>query len=134
TPYFVLALAFGLMTIWFQGHGAITGGTVQTESFWGRLAGAGWAVWFYLEKALLPLNLNLIYPRWQMDAASPLSYVPMLLLCAASLSAGDFGIAGDGLCSSGWFALPSIFFPCWVSSTCISWRSRGSRTISSTCP
>src|SRR5207249_3665196 len=59
-PFFLLALVFGLRSIWFQAHGAIAGETVQTENFWGRLAGAGWALWFYLGKAFLPLHLNLI--------------------------------------------------------------------------
>ena len=59
-PFFVLALAFGLMTVWFQAHQVITGETVQTENFFGRLAGAGRALWFYLGKALLPFKLNLI--------------------------------------------------------------------------
>jgi protein O-mannosyl-transferase len=79
-PFFVLALAFGLMSIWFQTHQTFTTGKVQTENFWGRLAGAGMAIWFYLGKALLPLNLNLIYPRWNINAAAPLSYLPILLL------------------------------------------------------
>jgi len=78
-PYFIFALTFGLLTIWFQSHQAMGGTAVQTESFWGRLAGAGFALWFYLGKALLPLNLNLIYPRWHLDAASPLSWLPLLL-------------------------------------------------------
>ena len=82
SPFFALALAFGLMSIWFQAHGAITGATVQSENFWGRLAGAGMALWFYLGKALLPLNLCMIYPRWKIDAAAPLSYLPLLLWCA----------------------------------------------------
>ena len=82
SPFFVVALAFGLMSIWFQAHGAIAGAAVQSESFWGRLAGAGMALWFYLGKALLPLNLCMIYPRWQINAASPLSYLPLLLWLA----------------------------------------------------
>jgi protein O-mannosyl-transferase len=83
-PFFALALAFGLMSIWFQTHQTFTTGKVQTENFWGRLAGAGMAVWFYLGKALLPLKLNLIYPRWNIDDASaPKSYLPALLLCGA---------------------------------------------------
>jgi len=80
-PFFALALAFGLMSIWFQTHQTFTTGEVQTENFWGRLAGAGMAVWFYLGKALLPLNLNLIYPRWNIHVAALLSYLPALLLC-----------------------------------------------------
>jgi tetratricopeptide (TPR) repeat protein len=67
------------MTISFQTHGAMGDKIVQTENFGGRLAGAGMALWFYLGKVLLPLNLNLIYPRWQIDAAAPLSYLPLSL-------------------------------------------------------
>jgi tetratricopeptide (TPR) repeat protein len=80
SPFFGLALMFGLMSIWFQTHQTFTIGRVQTENYWERLAGAGMAVWFYLAKAVLPLNLNLIYPRWQIDGANPLSYVPVVLL------------------------------------------------------
>ena len=80
-PFFALALAFGLMSVGFQEHGAMAGVTVQSESFWGRLAGAGMALWFYLGKALLPLHLNMIYPRWKIDAAAPGSYLPLLLWC-----------------------------------------------------
>ncbi|MCU0783043.1 MAG: tetratricopeptide repeat protein [Verrucomicrobia bacterium] len=80
TPHFALAIAFSLMTIWFQSH-AIGSETVQTENFPGRLAGAGWAVWFYLGKALLPVNLSMIYPRWEI-AATAVSLLPLLLLAA----------------------------------------------------
>src|SRR5204863_830700 len=78
-PFFALALAFGLMSIWFQTHQTFTTGKVQSENLWGRLAGAGIAAWFYLGKALLPLNLNLIYPRWNINATAPISYLPALL-------------------------------------------------------
>ncbi len=81
SPFFALALAFGLMSIWFQAHGAMAGVAVQHENFWGRLAGAGMALWFYLGKAVLPLHLNMIYPRWKINAAAPVSYLPLLLWC-----------------------------------------------------
>ena len=81
SPFFALALGFGLMSVWFQAHGAMAGVAVQSENFWGRLAGAGMALWFYLGKALLPLHLSMIYPRWKIDAAAPGSYLPLLLWC-----------------------------------------------------
>jgi tetratricopeptide (TPR) repeat protein len=90
SPFFALALAFGLMSIWFQTHGAITGATVQSENFWGRLAGAGMALWFYLGKALLPLNLCMIYPRWKIDAAAPVFYLPLLLWCGVLATCWPF--------------------------------------------
>jgi protein O-mannosyl-transferase len=78
-PFFLLALVFGLLTVWFQKQGAIGTATIQTGNFWARLAGAGWAIWFYFGKGLLPLNLNAMYPNWEIDAASLRSYVPLLL-------------------------------------------------------
>jgi Flp pilus assembly protein TadD len=81
SPFLVLALNFGLMSVGFQVHGAMAGVAVQNGNFWGRLAGAGMALWFYLGKALLPLHLSMIYPRWKIEAGSALSYLPLLLWC-----------------------------------------------------
>jgi protein O-mannosyl-transferase len=82
-PFFGLAVALGLVTMWFQAHCAI-GEEIIREDGWGsRLAVAGCAVWFYLYKALLPMNLSFVYPRWQVDAGSVISYVPLVLLLAA---------------------------------------------------
>ena len=79
-PYFALALGFGLMSVWFQ-HQAIAGETVQAPGFPVRLAGAGMALWFYLGKASLPLNLNLHYPRWEIDPHLAWAFLPGILWC-----------------------------------------------------
>jgi tetratricopeptide (TPR) repeat protein len=84
-PFFGLALAFGLMSVWFQKHVALAGQTLAPESFGERLALAGRAFWFYLGKALLPVRLNLVYPRWKADASSVVSFLPVLLIGAAFL-------------------------------------------------
>ena len=83
-PFFAASLALGLITIWFERQETALD-IVRDDSFWSRLAGAGWAVWFYLYKAVLPLNLMPIYPRWWIDAASVWSYVPGLLVVGAVL-------------------------------------------------
>jgi len=79
-PYLVLSVVLSMVTVWFQYHRAIRDDVVRTDGFLSRLAGAGWAVWFYLYKALVPYHLCFVYPRWQIDASNPLSYLPGLLL------------------------------------------------------
>jgi tetratricopeptide (TPR) repeat protein len=84
-PFFALAAVMGLLSLWFQRHQAIGSDValVHHEGFLARLAGAGWAVWFYLYKALWPLNLSFIYPRWHIEPGGVWSYLPLLLLLAA---------------------------------------------------
>jgi tetratricopeptide (TPR) repeat protein len=86
-PFFVASAAMALVTIAYhhQVLGAVSPALIRDDGFWSRLAGAGWAIWFYFYKALLPVNLILVYPRWKIDAASALSYVPLLLLLAILL-------------------------------------------------
>ena len=83
-PFFALALALGLVTVWFQYHSDIAGEVVRTDSLAARAAGAGWAIWFYLYKALLPVNLCFCYPRWTTSASLP-AFVPGLLFLAMLL-------------------------------------------------
>ncbi len=82
-PFFGIAVLLGLITVWFQSQ-VIGSEVVRADSFWSRLAGAGWAIWFYLYKALLPVNLAFVYPKWQIDATKLLSYVPGLLVLACA--------------------------------------------------
>jgi len=79
-PFLILSLVFGWVTIWFQYNRALGGQPVRTERFLSCLAAAGWIPWFYLYKALLPLDLMVIYPRWQIDGARWISYVPGIIL------------------------------------------------------
>lgn len=75
-----LSVLIAIITLQFQHHRAIADAVVRPEGFVSRLAAAGWAVWFYLYKTLLPLDLTMIYPRWRVDTASPVSYLPLLAL------------------------------------------------------
>ncbi len=80
-PFFLIAVALGCVTIWFQTQVMKAGDPVQTENFLGRLAAAGKALWFYLGKALLPLDLSMIYPRWTVASTNVAAYLPTALWC-----------------------------------------------------
>ena len=79
-PFFVLSLVSGLVTIRLQYDHAMEGHAVQTGGFASRLAAAGWVPWFYLSKALVPIDLTVIYPKWEIDASRWVSYVPGIIL------------------------------------------------------
>ncbi len=79
-PFFVIAFLFSVVEIWFQYVRAIGEIAIRDDGFFARLAGAGWAVWFYLYKTAWPVTLSFVYPRWQIGAMNPASYVPDGLL------------------------------------------------------
>ncbi|PWU10973.1 MAG: hypothetical protein C5B50_24160 [Verrucomicrobia bacterium] len=81
-PFFCATLVIGLVTYRME-QWRIGGEIVRSDGFLQRLAGAGWAVWFYLSKALFPVHLVSIYPRWEIPATRLLSYAPGIVLVAA---------------------------------------------------
>lgn len=78
-PFFATAAVLSAVTIWFQYKHAVGHVPVQLESWPVRIAGAGWAVGFYLYKAIVPVDLTFVYPRWTIDASSWVSYLPGLV-------------------------------------------------------
>lgn len=79
-PFFVLSLILGVVTIWFQSHRAMGAVVIRPDGFGARLASAGWIPWFYLYKTLIPLNLAVVYPKWEIDASRAISYLPGVIL------------------------------------------------------
>jgi tetratricopeptide (TPR) repeat protein len=78
-PFFILSLVMGLVTIWFQLHHALTNNFIRA-SLLSRVATAGWVPWFYLVKDVLPIKLMMIYPKWKIDTARWISYMPGIAL------------------------------------------------------
>lgn len=79
-PCFLVTLVMSGVEIWFQYVRSIGSDVVRDDSFFDRLAGAGWVVWFYLGKAIWPLNLSFVYPRWEIDAHNWQAHLPNLAL------------------------------------------------------
>ena len=63
--------------IGFQQHRAF-GQSEHAASFSERILAGAWSLWSYLFKALVPLNLSVLYPKWAVHPASWLSYLPAL--------------------------------------------------------
>jgi tetratricopeptide (TPR) repeat protein len=81
-PFLAFSLASGLATIWFQHNRAMQPHSMPTAGAATRFTAAGWTPWFYLYKALLPVNLTVIYPKWVIDPSSWVSYLPGIILLA----------------------------------------------------
>jgi hypothetical protein len=64
-PLFVIGGVLTLVDIWFQKHGS--GEQFRSATPLQRILGAGTVVWFYLYKALLPIDLSFVYPQWNID-------------------------------------------------------------------
>jgi tetratricopeptide (TPR) repeat protein len=82
-PFFALSLLGAWVTIMHQHSRLLYESPDQTTGFAGRVAVAGWALWFYLYKILVPVNLMLIYPNWKVDEGWWISYAPTAGLVGA---------------------------------------------------
>ena len=73
-PFFVIAGGLTGVNIWFQTHGAEV--VIRDANYLERMAGAGAAIWFYLSKALLPIELIFVYPQWHIRVSDLLWWLP----------------------------------------------------------
>jgi tetratricopeptide (TPR) repeat protein len=82
-PFLAVGMAMGLWTVWVEKHLVHATGSGWALSFPERCLIAGRAVWFYLGKLVWPHPLTFIYPRWEINTAQPLAYLPVLALVAS---------------------------------------------------
>lgn len=81
-PFYAVGLAAGVTTVWFEKNRVDAKSLLSTLSLWQRLETAGATFWFYLGKALVPLNLTPMYRGWVDTTAATHTVVPGLLLLA----------------------------------------------------
>jgi protein O-mannosyl-transferase len=81
-PFFVVAVAFTLLNIWFQGH--LMTGAIRDATLVQRMLGAGAIVWFYLSKALVPSRLMFVYPQWTVRGDDVRWWLPLIAACATT--------------------------------------------------
>ena len=78
-PFFLLAIVFGLVTLWFQNRG-IGEEEIVIGSLPRRFVNAAMAIWWYGVHLLAPVRLMAIYPNWRFDSPRVLDWLPLIAL------------------------------------------------------
>jgi len=78
-PVALMAVFPSALTLWTQ-RPQTPEDLLWAQSLPQRLVTAGDAVWFYLGKLLWPHPLIFVYPRWDIDASSWISYLPLVAM------------------------------------------------------
>ena len=79
-PMLALGLVMGLVTVTLEKTHVLAQGAAWDFDFMQRVAIAGRAVWFYVGKLLLPLDLVFIYPRFDVAEISVIDLWPAALV------------------------------------------------------
>jgi len=77
-PFFAIALGFGALGIYFQHTRAVAGWELDAGPLIARCAAAGLALAFYAGKAVLPLRLAFLYPKWPVNPPTAVQFLPWL--------------------------------------------------------
>lgn len=81
-PFLLIDAVLVPVNVWFQARTLPT--DMPGPDFVQRLLGAGAVVWFYLHKALLPLDLAFVYPRWHIHVEQIAWWLPLLSIVAVT--------------------------------------------------
>jgi hypothetical protein len=103
-PLLAIALAGGLVAVWFQRTHAMAGMALPSRDVAERIGGAGWALLTYPVDAFLPLRLAFLRPEWPVGPESPLFWAPLAALTMAAAAIWRFrtGWARPVLPALGW--------------------------------
>lgn len=86
-PMLTIAALLGALNLyWYAIPGPEAVSELIRDDGWqGRLAIGGMAFWFYLGKALWPVGLCFVYPRWQWQDQGALAFIPLAALVCTGL-------------------------------------------------
>ena len=111
-PFFLIALAFGLLTIYSRNSAGTTVGT-DANGFSGleRLLLVSYAPVFYLSKILVPLNLNIYYSFDRVNGSLPWQYwASPVVLAGLAYTAWHYRKTIPGIYIGLAFFMANIFF------------------------
>ena len=83
-PLFLIAIVFGLITVWFQNRG-IGEEEIILGPFTRRLANAGMAIWWYAKQVFAPVRLMAVYPQWRFDSPALAEWLPSIAIISSLL-------------------------------------------------
>src|SRR5438067_3810263 len=79
SPFFLLAIVLGLVTLWFQSRG-IGEEEIVIGSLPRRIVNAATAIWWYAGHLFVPVRLMAIYPNWRFDSPLVFEWLPLIAL------------------------------------------------------
>ena len=83
-PFFVIGAILTWVNVWFQTRGGQQ--IIRSAGIIERTAAAGAIVWFYLFKAILPVQLAFVYPQWKVMPSNLLWWLPLVALIGVSMA------------------------------------------------
>jgi tetratricopeptide (TPR) repeat protein len=83
-PFFLIAIVFGVITIWFQNRG-IGEEEIILGPFTRRLTNAGMAIWWYAKQVFAPIRLMAVYPQWRFDTPALAEWLPLIAIIGGLL-------------------------------------------------
>jgi Flp pilus assembly protein TadD len=84
SPFFLISIVLGLVTVSFQYGRAIGGEKIIVGGAASRLATAGMSLLWYLRLLAWPYPLLPNYPRWQVDPPQAWQFLPWLVIAAVA--------------------------------------------------
>ncbi len=84
SPFFLISLVLGLITIQYQHGRAIGAEKILVGGVASRIATAGMAILFYLKQVVWPVTLLPIYPRWEVDPPKVWQFLAWPVIAAAT--------------------------------------------------
>jgi hypothetical protein len=85
-PYIIMSVGIGLLIMWWEKNNQGTGFVEMRLNTAAKILIAGRAIWFYLWKLFVPVNLTFSYPRWNIapgdiwQYAWPVASVVMIVI------------------------------------------------------
>lgn len=84
SPFFLISLVLGLITIYYQWGRAIGQEKILVGGLDSRIASAGMSILWYMRLIFWPLNLLPIYPRWEVDPPKFWQFLAWPVIAAAA--------------------------------------------------